>query len=40
MVEDLNFMQLVQMPDYDTQFIQLFELQWYIAEINKKKVIL
>jgi hypothetical protein len=35
MVEDLNFVQLGQMPDDDSNLIQLYELQCYIDKINK-----
>jgi hypothetical protein len=34
MVEDLNFVQLGQMPDDNSNLIYLFELQWYIDNIN------
>jgi hypothetical protein len=37
MAVDLNFVQLGQMPEYDTDLVQLYELQLYIDEINKKR---
>ncbi len=38
MVEDLNFVQLGQMPEDDTQLVQLYEIQEYIDKINKNKI--
>jgi len=38
MVEDLNFVQLGQMPDDDSNLIKLHELQAYIDQINKKAI--
>ncbi len=35
MVEDLNFVQLGQMPDDNSGLVQLYELQKYIDKINK-----
>ncbi|MBC7410083.1 MAG: hypothetical protein H7339_16995 [Arcicella sp.] len=37
MYENLNFVQLGQMPVDDTNLIQLFELQAYIDKINSRK---
>lgn len=38
MVEDLNFVQLGQMPDDDSNLIKLHELQAYIDQANKKAI--
>jgi hypothetical protein len=35
MMEDLNFVQLGQMPDDDKGLVELYELQEYIDKINK-----
>ena len=35
MVEDLNFVQLGQMPDDDSHLIKLYELQYYIDKLNR-----
>lgn len=35
MVEDLNFVQLWQMPEEETNLVHLYELQAYIDRINK-----
>lgn len=37
MVEDLNFVQLGQMPEDQSNLIHLYELQWYIDKINFEK---
>ncbi len=34
MVQDLNFVQLGQMPDDDTNLVHLYELHEYIEKIN------
>jgi hypothetical protein len=36
MVEDLNFVQLGQMPEDESNLIQLCELQWYIDSFNNQ----
>ena len=38
MVEDVNFIQLGQMPEDDRNLIKLHELQAYIDQVNKKAV--
>ncbi len=38
MVEDLNFVQLGQMPEEKNNLIELYELQEYIDQINKKRI--
>ena len=37
MVQDLNFVQLGQMPEDDNNLTKLHELQFYIDKINKSK---
>ena len=36
MVEDLNFVQLGQIPENDTGILQLYELKWYIDRLNTR----
>ena len=36
MYENLNFVQLGQMPEDDSHLIQLYELQWYIDSLNNQ----
>jgi hypothetical protein len=38
MVEDLNFVQLGQIPEDDCHLIHLYELQWYIDCFNKQSI--
>jgi len=38
MVDDLNFVQLGQMPEEKNNLIELYELQEYIDQINKKRI--
>jgi hypothetical protein len=38
MVEDLNFVQLGQMPEDDSNLVKLHELQNYIDQVNKKTI--
>lgn len=38
MVEDLNFVQLGQMPEDERALIQLCELQWYIDSFNNQSI--